>query len=108
MCIRDRGEEYLRYILLGSLFQIFGTGTVPLLRHNGGSVCALLPLVARIPERDGLKAGRHGAARSRWRVAGSCVAGAALVYVLLTAYTSFASTYGALPYACLLYTSRCV
>ena len=40
--IFDLGEEYLRYIILGSLFQIFGTGTVPLIRNNGGSVCAML------------------------------------------------------------------
>lgn len=44
--IFDLGEEYLRYIILGSLFQIFGTGTVPLIRNNGGSVCAMLTMVA--------------------------------------------------------------
>ena len=43
--IFDLGEEYLRYIILGSLFQIFGTGTVPLIRNNGGSVCAMLTMV---------------------------------------------------------------
>ena len=60
---------------------------------------AMLPLVALIPQPEGLRAGRGKTARSRWLVAAACLAGAALVYALLTAYTGFASNYGALPYA---------
>ena len=35
------GKEYLRIIVLGAVFQIFGTGLLPLIRNNGGSTFAM-------------------------------------------------------------------
>lgn len=40
------GEEYLRVIMLGAVFQIFATGVVPLIRNAGGAVFAFLTMVS--------------------------------------------------------------
>ena len=40
------GCEYLRYISLGAVFQILGTGLVPFIRNMGGAVTAMAAMVA--------------------------------------------------------------
>lgn len=40
------GEEYLRIICLGAVFQIVGTGLVPLIRNAGGSAFAMFTMIA--------------------------------------------------------------
>ena len=40
------GEEYLRIIVLGAVFQIFGTGFIPLIRNMGGSMAAMYAMIA--------------------------------------------------------------
>lgn len=40
------GVEYLRWILLGAVFQIFATGVVPLIRNNHGAKFAMEIMVA--------------------------------------------------------------
>lgn len=42
----EMGKEYLRVIILGAVFQIFGTGLVPLIRNMGGSVFAMCAMIA--------------------------------------------------------------
>lgn len=42
----ELGEEYLFVISLGSIFQIFGTGVVPLIRNMGGSLYAMGSMAA--------------------------------------------------------------
>lgn len=44
--ILDLGNSYLRIIVLGSVFQIFGTGLVPLIRNMGGAFYAMMIMVA--------------------------------------------------------------
>ena len=39
------GREYLSVIVLGSVFQVFGTGVVPLIRNQGKSVLAMYCLI---------------------------------------------------------------
>ena len=39
------GEEYIRWIALGTLFQVLGTGLVPFMRNIGG---AMVPMVAMV------------------------------------------------------------
>ena len=39
-------EEYLKLIVYGAVFQIFGTGLVPFLRNMGGSVAAMAAMIA--------------------------------------------------------------
>ena len=40
------GEEYLRIIVLGAVFQIIGTGFIPLIRNMGGSMAAMYAMIA--------------------------------------------------------------
>lgn len=40
------GEEYLQYIILGTVFQIFATGVVPIIRNNNGSSFAMGTMIA--------------------------------------------------------------
>ena len=42
--ILSLGEEYMRSIALGALFQVFGTGLTPFLRNMGGSVAAMFAM----------------------------------------------------------------
>ncbi len=44
--IFDLGKEYLLYISFGALFQVLGTGLVPLIRNMNGSVFAMAAMVA--------------------------------------------------------------
>ena len=44
--ILELGISYLRIIVLGSVFQIFGTGLVPLIRNMGGAFYAMMIMVA--------------------------------------------------------------
>ena len=39
------GEEYIRIIALGAGLQLIGTGLVPLIRNNGGSLVAMIAMV---------------------------------------------------------------
>lgn len=39
-------EEYLKLIVFGAVFQIFGTGLVPFIRNMGGSVAAMAAMIA--------------------------------------------------------------
>lgn len=39
------GKDYVRIIVVGSVFQIFGTGLLPLIRNNNGSTFAMLIMV---------------------------------------------------------------
>lgn len=39
-------EEYMRFIALGSLFQVFGTGLTPFIRNMGGTVTAMSAMIA--------------------------------------------------------------
>ena len=43
--IFDYGEEYMRFIALGALFQVFGTGLTPFIRNMGGSVTAMAAMM---------------------------------------------------------------
>lgn len=43
--IRALGEEYLLYISCGAVFQILGTGLVPLIRNMGGAITAMAAMV---------------------------------------------------------------
>lgn len=40
------GMEYLIFIAAGALFQVFGTGLIPLIRNMGGSLCAMFAMSA--------------------------------------------------------------
>lgn len=40
------GQEYLLYISFGALFQVLGTGLVPLIRNMGGAVFAMAAMIA--------------------------------------------------------------
>lgn len=40
------GTEYLRYIALGTIFQIFATGVVPIIRNNNGAGFAMGTMIA--------------------------------------------------------------
>lgn len=42
----NMGNEYLRIIILGAVFQIFGTGFAPLIRNMGGSLIAMFAMIA--------------------------------------------------------------
>ena len=44
--IFDLGREYLLYISFGALFQVLGTGLVPLIRNMGGAVFAMGAMMA--------------------------------------------------------------
>lgn len=44
--VLNMGEAYLKVILLGTLFQVFGTGLLPMIRNMGGSVFAMLIMIA--------------------------------------------------------------
>ena len=44
--IYDYGEEYMRFIALGALFQVFGTGLTPFIRNMGGTVTAMAAMIA--------------------------------------------------------------
>ena len=44
--LHELGREYLRIIVLGSVFQVFGTGIVPLIRNNNGSLYAMFCMIA--------------------------------------------------------------
>ena len=39
------GKEYLRIIVLGAVFQVFGTGLLPLIRNNGGATFAMATMI---------------------------------------------------------------
>ena len=39
-------EEYMRFIALGSLFQVLGTGLTPFIRNMGGTVTAMSAILA--------------------------------------------------------------
>lgn len=39
-------EEYIRFIALGSLFQVLGTGLTPFIRNMGGTVTAMSAMIA--------------------------------------------------------------
>lgn len=39
-------EEYMRFIALGSLFQVLGTGLTPFIRNMGGTVTAMSAMIA--------------------------------------------------------------
>lgn len=40
------GKKYLQVIIIGGIFQIFGTGIVPLIRNNGGATFAMVSMVS--------------------------------------------------------------
>ena len=40
------GEEYMRFIALGSLFQMLGTGLTPFIRNMGGTITAMFAMIA--------------------------------------------------------------
>ena len=40
------GREYIRWIAVGTIFQMLGTGLVPFLRNMGGSVSAMIAMIA--------------------------------------------------------------
>ena len=40
------GKIYLFIIVLGGIFQVFGTGIVPIVRNNGGSLFAMISMIA--------------------------------------------------------------
>lgn len=42
----DLGVTYLRYIILGAIFQIFATGVVPIIRNNNGASFAMGTMIA--------------------------------------------------------------
>lgn len=42
----DLGIEYLRYIVIGTVFQIFATGVVPIIRNNHGANFAMGTMIA--------------------------------------------------------------
>ena len=44
--IFDYGKEYLQVVALGTVLQVFATGFVPFIRNLGGSVFAMLAMVA--------------------------------------------------------------
>ncbi|MDO4292412.1 MAG: MATE family efflux transporter [Eubacteriales bacterium] len=39
------GEEYLRIMVLGAVFEVFATGLVPLIRNNGGASYAMVTMI---------------------------------------------------------------
>lgn len=39
-------KEYIQVIILGALFQIFGTGMIPIIRNFGGSLTAMFSMIA--------------------------------------------------------------
>ena len=44
--ILSLAEEYMRFIALGSLFQVLGTGLTPFIRNMGGAVAAMAAMIA--------------------------------------------------------------
>lgn len=44
--IFDLGAEYIRFIALGTIFQMFGTGLVPFIRNMGGVIAAMAAMIA--------------------------------------------------------------
>lgn len=40
------GKDYVRIIVIGAVFQIFGTGLLPLIRNNNGSTFAMIIMVS--------------------------------------------------------------
>lgn len=44
--ILSLAEEYMRFIALGSLFQVLGTGLTPFIRNMGGTVTAMAAMMA--------------------------------------------------------------
>lgn len=44
--IMDFGYSYLHIIVLGAIFQIFGTGIVPIIRNNNGAGYAMVVMIA--------------------------------------------------------------
>lgn len=44
--IFDYGEEYMRFIAFGAVFQVFGTGLTPFIRNMGGTVTAMAAMIA--------------------------------------------------------------
>ena len=44
--IYDLAWEYIRFVTYGAIFQVLGTGLVPLIRNMGGSVTAMAAMVA--------------------------------------------------------------
>lgn len=44
--IEALAREYIRYISLGAVFQILGTGLVPFIRNMGGAVAAMAAMIA--------------------------------------------------------------
>ena len=43
--IHQLADEYIRYISLGALFQVLGTGLVPFIRNMGGAVTAMVAMI---------------------------------------------------------------
>lgn len=43
--IMDLGSEYIRWIIYGTMFQIIGTGLVPIVRNYNGAVIAMISMV---------------------------------------------------------------
>lgn len=39
------GVDYLKYIIIGAIFQIFATGIVPIIRNNNGSKFAMITMI---------------------------------------------------------------
>ncbi len=44
--IEDLGVKYLKYIIIGAIFQIFATGIVPIIRNNNGANFAMAIMIA--------------------------------------------------------------
>lgn len=38
-------DEYIKYIAIGTIFQVLGTGIIPYIRNYGGSVCAMTSMM---------------------------------------------------------------
>ncbi len=48
------GEEYIRFIAYGAVFQVLGTGLVPFIRNMGGAVAAMVAMIAGFATNIGL------------------------------------------------------
>ncbi|CVI68751.1 Multidrug export protein MepA [Clostridiales bacterium CHKCI001] len=43
--ILELGEEYIRFIAYGAIFQVMGTGMIPFIRNMGGAVTAMIAMI---------------------------------------------------------------
>lgn len=44
--ILELGKQYLKYIVIGAIFQIFATGVVPIIRNNNGAKFAMITMIS--------------------------------------------------------------